>query len=111
MVKIMISVGKYQWVVGHLSYEWTVRDTLFCRFLSLARGGSLLRSRTTSLWLGGMFVPSSWLHNCFEKITTYLCCVLFYELNCCVLTMCMRMVYMLLCRFLISCIHVYFNML
>jgi len=57
-VEIRIVVEKYQWVVENLSYEWTVRDTLFCEFLSLSGGDSLLRYKPTSVWLGGMFVPS-----------------------------------------------------
>jgi hypothetical protein len=83
-VEIMIVVGECQWVVECLSCEWIVRDTHFLWIPSPnSRGDLLLRFGTTSLWLGGMSVPSSWLHNCFKNISVYLFSELIYEFNYC----------------------------
>jgi hypothetical protein len=60
--KIRIAVGEYQWVVGFLSCEWTMRDHPLLWIASPKLGSDfLLRFGTKSICLGGTFVPSSLL--------------------------------------------------
>jgi hypothetical protein len=51
----------------------------------------LLRFGKTSIWLGGMFVPCSWLHNCYKKISVF---ILYLSdimgLYCYALTLCLK---------------------
>jgi hypothetical protein len=58
-----IVVGEYQWVVGFRAVNGLRETTLFCGLLAPTWGGLLLRFGIPSLWLGGMYIPSSWLHN------------------------------------------------
>jgi hypothetical protein len=49
------------------------RPPSFVDFYSQLKGDLLLIFGTTSLWLGGTSVPSSWLHNYYENIIVLSC--------------------------------------